>query len=81
MCKTLAPQEGSGEHYHDSLPFANSGMSHSMNHGSLPFCNERYINPAGAGNRISTFSRQLDLSEVTVRAWLKRFNVYGLNGL
>jgi transposase len=41
----------------------------------------RIILLAGAGNRVPAIARKLELTETTVRAWLKRFNDEGLAGL
>ena len=41
----------------------------------------RIILLASKGKRVPTIARELELTEITVRTWLKRFNNEGLDGL
>ena len=41
----------------------------------------RIILLASKGNRVPAIAQELELTEITVRAWLKRFNNEGLDGL
>lgn len=41
----------------------------------------RIILLASKGKRVPAIAQELDLTEITVRAWLKRFNNEGLDGL
>src|SRR5262247_3219006 len=41
----------------------------------------RIILLASKGKRVPAIARELELTEITVRSWLKRFNNEGLDGL